>query len=351
MIKQLRNGLIVSFIFLSSALMFLQEEALADVRNDVIATAEKFKGTPYRWAGTTPSGFDCSGYIGYVFRQVGIDLPRTTSGMYGVGKSVSKSDLQKGDLVFFNTSGKGVSHAGIYIGSDKFIHASTSKGVIVSSLNDPYYWGSRYIGAKRVIQEEKKAEQAKAEKVEEAPKPLPAGSYHDVPKQHWAHNEIKRLAEENVVNGYPGDLFKPEKEITRAEAAQIIVNRLGLTSSGKRQRYSDVPDHHWASEAIAAATEAGILKGYDENTFKPNETIKRSEVAAILNRAYQLEQMMTTESVMTSFADIDKNHWAYDDVSALVAHGITTGYEDETFRPEKGTKRAEFVAFLYRSGS
>ena len=70
--------------------------------------------------------------------------------MYASGTTVKKAKLETGDLVFFNTSGKGVSHVGIYIGEGKFAHASTSKGVRVDKLNDPYYWGDRYVGAKRI---------------------------------------------------------------------------------------------------------------------------------------------------------------------------------------------------------
>jgi len=70
--------------------------------------------------------------------------------LYASGKAVNKANLETGDLVFFNTTGKGVSHVGIYIGNGEFAHASTSRGVRVDKLNDPYYWGDRYIGAKRV---------------------------------------------------------------------------------------------------------------------------------------------------------------------------------------------------------
>ena len=111
-------------------------------------TATSLTGIKYRYGGTTTSGFDCSGYVNYVFKQHDIKLPRTSSGMYNSGTTVKKSDLKTGDLVFFNTSGKGVSHVGIYIGNGEFAHASTSKGVRVDKLNDPYYWGKRYTRSK-----------------------------------------------------------------------------------------------------------------------------------------------------------------------------------------------------------
>lgn len=116
-------------------------------------TATKYLGVRYSYGGTSSKGFDCSGYVRHVFNELGIDsLSRTSSGMYQQGETVAKSDLQAGDLVFFNTSGRGVSHVGIYIGSGQFIHASTSKGVVKTSINDKYYWGSKYVGAKRVAQ-------------------------------------------------------------------------------------------------------------------------------------------------------------------------------------------------------
>jgi len=117
---------------------------------ELVATAKNLIGIKYRGGGTTTSGFDCSGFVTYVFDNLGIDLPRTSSGMHSSGSKVEKSDLIAEDLVCVNTTGKGVSHVGIYIGEGKFIHSASSQGVSVSQLNDPYYWGKRYIGAKRV---------------------------------------------------------------------------------------------------------------------------------------------------------------------------------------------------------
>ncbi len=116
----------------------------------IISTAKNYIGVPYVWGGTTPNGFDCSGYTKYVFAKHGISLPRTAAEQYNVGSYVSKANLKAGDLVFFTTYKAGPSHLGIYIGNGSFIHASSSKGVIISSLSNSYF-AERYIGAKRVI--------------------------------------------------------------------------------------------------------------------------------------------------------------------------------------------------------
>ena len=107
-------------------------------------------GVSYKMGGTTTKGFDCSGFTTYVFKKLGMSLPRVSSAQYKMGTSVAKKDLRAGDLVFFNTSGRGVSHVGIYIGGGKFAHSSTSRGVIVTSLSQSYF-AKRYVGAKRVM--------------------------------------------------------------------------------------------------------------------------------------------------------------------------------------------------------
>lgn len=117
----------------------------------IVATAKKYIGVPYVWGGESPSGFDCSGFVQYVFKVHGISLNRTTETQYKHGSYVSKSNLKPGDLVFFqNTYRAGISHVGIYVGNGQFIHASSSKGVTISNLSSSYYT-SHYYGARRIL--------------------------------------------------------------------------------------------------------------------------------------------------------------------------------------------------------
>lgn len=113
-------------------------------------TVDELLGTDYEWAGTTTKGFDCSGFTQYVFKQFDIELPHSSSAQASKGNPVEKKDLRAGDLVFFNTSGDGISHVGIYLGNNKFVHSATDDGVIISDMSEKYY-AQRYVKARRVL--------------------------------------------------------------------------------------------------------------------------------------------------------------------------------------------------------
>ncbi|HEY9059616.1 MAG TPA: NlpC/P60 family protein [Pseudobacteroides sp.] len=113
-------------------------------------TAKTYIGVPYLWGGSSPSGFDCSGFTQYVMQKNNIALSRTTAVQYTEGTWVNKANLQQGDLVFFSTYKPGPSHVGIYLGNNKFIHASSSMGISITDLSNSYF-APRYIGAKRIL--------------------------------------------------------------------------------------------------------------------------------------------------------------------------------------------------------
>jgi cell wall-associated NlpC family hydrolase len=111
----------------------------------VVGIAMQYLGTPYVWGGASPGGFDCSGFVMYVYAQVGVSLPHSSYAQYGMGSPVSRSDLQPGDLVFFD----GLGHVGIYVGGGSFIHAPHTGDVVkISSLSG--WYASTYVGARRL---------------------------------------------------------------------------------------------------------------------------------------------------------------------------------------------------------
>jgi len=116
--------------------------------SSIVRIALRFIGRPYQWAGIGNRGFDCSGLVLRVFAALGLALPHSSFDQYRRGISVPAAALSPGDLVFFRTYRAGPSHVGIYVGADRFIHASYSRGVVISSMGDPYF-RYRYLGARR----------------------------------------------------------------------------------------------------------------------------------------------------------------------------------------------------------
>lgn len=117
----------------------------------IARTALAFKGVPYRSGGTDPrDGFDCSGLVQYVFALHGLQMPRVVRDQFRLGRDISLDALEPGDLVFFRTEGRAVSHVGIVLGGEQFIHAPNSRGTVRTSTFAAGYWGDRIVGARRV---------------------------------------------------------------------------------------------------------------------------------------------------------------------------------------------------------
>ncbi|WP_221567011.1 S-layer homology domain-containing protein [Alkalihalobacillus sp. TS-13] len=334
-----RKMLSLFAVIVVSATLVTPSAYASSKEDQVISIAKQYIGTPYKYGGTTPSGFDCSGFMLYVFNKVGISLPRTSLDQSKVGTAVSKSNLQPGDIVYFsNTYKAGVSHSGIYVGDGYFVHAASS-GVKKTSINDPYYWGPKYTGARRVIKEEVK---------ETKPEPLPTlpkGEYHDVPNDYWAYDSITYLSKKDIITGYDQSLFKPTNSITRAEVATMLAKAFDLTIKDGKSKALDVPENHWAKGAINASLDAGYFQGYPDNTFRPNEEITRSEIASLFSDAFNLAKVGSA----TDFKDVPESHWAYNPIQNVSTNGIAAGYTDNTYRPKNNATRSEFSVFLHRA--
>jgi cell wall-associated NlpC family hydrolase len=125
--------------------------AAITVQPAVISLALSLRGTPYVNGGSDPSGFDCSGFVQWVFAQQGLALPREVKQQYRVGREIDTDDVKAGDLVFFETVSSGASHVGIALGGGEFVHAPSSRGVVRIERYMSGYWADRWVGARRVV--------------------------------------------------------------------------------------------------------------------------------------------------------------------------------------------------------
>lgn len=309
-----------------------QSQTLAATKStEIVSIAKNYLEVPYQYGGTTPNGFDCSGFLVYIFKKIGIDLPRTAATQYGAGSAVAQKDLVPGDLVFFKNTydNPGIIHSGLYIGENQFISATTSKGVKIDSLNSSY-WGPKYVGAKRVLTD------TQSEMM-----------FTDVPTNHIAYDAIKTLSNDQIIHGVTTTQFAPEDTITRGQAAAII-NRILKKKPKTIRSFPDVPINSWYANDIAAVKEAGVITGYPDGTFKPNAYVNRAEMAIIIQRAFQLNsnQFVIAENV---YKDITDSHWAYDAIMTMHAIDFTNAFKENQFNASGKATRAVFVIAIYHS--
>lgn len=333
--------MIAVLLISASPLMTTEAEASGATPEEIANYAQQFKGVPYKFGGTTPSGFDCSGYIRYVFNNFGISLPRTSAEQYGVGTAVSKSNLQKGDLVFFaNTYKPGISHTGIYLGNGNVISAE-SKGIAVSNINTNPYWGPKYAGARRVSS-------VKTATPVVALKPVTDGNFVDVPTSHPAYEAIKSLNVEGIINGYEKQDFRPTTNVTRGQAAAMINRVLKLTPS-RAVQFKDVPPNHSFAKDIAAMNEAGILEGFTNGSYGMYASLTKTQLAVILERAFEMSksQSIQAQTASVKYYDVPADYWAHKPIVSLKAIDQTTVFQTSRYYGNSNADRAEFAAALY----
>ncbi len=169
---------------------------------------------------------------------------------------------------------------------------------------------------------------------------LLAATFRDL-RGHWAHEYVAFLRLKGIVAGYPDGTFRPEEKVTRAALAVMTARARSLPPAAGPPSFPDVPPSHWAAGAVAAASAAGYLKGYPDGTFRPNAPVTRAEAAAVLARAFALPDA----GEEAPFPDL-RGHWASAEVAKLVRAGACGGYPDGTFRPNAPVTRAEAAKLL-----
>ncbi len=161
----------------------------------------------------------------------------------------------------------------------------------------------------------------------------------------FAKDDIIRLTSDGIIRGVSNTLFGPEAKLTRAQAAVILARTLGLSTETGGAGFSDTAGY-WAEKEIAAARAAGLLTGYADGTFRPEAAISRDEMAAIIAR---MLGSTYSPGEGTPFSDVGEGYWAYDEIMSLAKLGILRGYSDNTYRPQNNLTREEAAAIIERA--
>ncbi|MBE1447306.1 S8 family serine peptidase [Paenibacillus sp. OAS669] len=171
-------------------------------------------------------------------------------------------------------------------------------------------------------------------------KPL-IGGYADI-QGHWAMDSILEMGSKQIVNGYDDYTFRPDSPITRAEATTIISRAFKL-SKQKSISYTDVSMNHWAYADIAKAAQSGIIDGYPDNSFAPDQPVSRMEMTAMIARSMNISGK---KRGAVPFTDVDDDYWGVGILKQMKAEGWINGYEDGSYKPDQQASRAEFVTML-----
>jgi hypothetical protein len=160
-------------------------------------------------------------------------------------------------------------------------------------------------------------------------------------KGHWAQKNITSLVNRSIINGYGDYTFRPNRSINRSEAIALIAQAFNLKDTSTTN-FKDLTNKHWANSYIRQGVRAGIIAGYEDGTFRPDQAITRAEMTVMIAKAIKLRG---TEG-NTSFMDVSRNNWAAPFISEMKTKNYIVGYADGTFRPSGKATRAEYVTVL-----
>lgn len=321
--------ILLAAVMITGIVLPSEGKAAAYTGQGIVTIAKKYLGVPYLYGGTTTKGFDCSGFTQYVYKEAGITIKRTAAEQYTQGTVVQQGKLQPGDLVFFSSNGSSISHVGIYTGENSFISSTTSKGVSIASM-DNTYWKPIYVGAKRIITNNNSSA---------------SGKFTDVLSSHFAFTAIESLSSQGVIKGYTDGTFRPNEKVTRGQAAAMI-NRVLKYKPKNTASFKDVPATYSFATDIAAMKELGIINGFEDGTYRPNDSLTRTQMAVIVARAFNLKAPATTSA---SYSDVSKSYWAYDYIISMKAYDRTTGFQTSTYNGNGIATRCYFAAAVYNA--
>ncbi|WP_432665508.1 S-layer homology domain-containing protein [Wukongibacter baidiensis] len=173
------------------------------------------------------------------------------------------------------------------------------------------------------------------------------GQYFEDTQNHWAVDSILNMESKGWMKGTSDVTFSPDKPLTRAQGATILVRALGLEEKNESvNSFNDIDKDHWAREEISIAAEHGIIKGYEDGSFRPEKPITREQMAVMLDRV--LSDELKKKEKNLKYNDVDDDRWSYDSISKMTYYDIFKGYEDNSFRPTKNITRAQMAALMDR---
>lgn len=171
-----------------------------------------------------------------------------------------------------------------------------------------------------------------------------AATFNDLGKKHRFYSEMTFLEGKKIITGYPDQTIRPDEKVTRAAAAIMIGKALGLDGKQRDTKFPDVGKNQKASGYVDSAVERGIISGFEDETFRPNAPVTRGQMAIFLSRAFNLNK-----EASIPFKDVSPSAKNYTYIKRIIAANLTSGYEDNTYRPNAGITRAQFSAFLARA--
>ncbi|WP_458413569.1 glycosyl hydrolase family 18 protein [Schinkia sp. CFF1] len=190
-------------------------------------------------------------------------------------------------------------------------------------------------------------EQKQTDTIKNNTQTYPNNPYHDI-TNHWAKDDIISIYNKGWMRGVKTNTFAPDKSLTRAEAAAILVRALDLKPlQPMTQPFGDVEQNHWANYDIIVANQQGLMKGKEKGRFAPDDKVTREEMAAILDRVIGVSPALVSEA--TNFKDVKSSRWSYEAIQNMNKQGIFGGFNDQTFRPTDGMTRAQMASILNRT--
>ncbi len=172
------------------------------------------------------------------------------------------------------------------------------------------------------------------------------GKYFSDTFNHFAKDDVITVSKQGWMEGMGQHLFLPDDGLTRAQAATILCRYLNLFGEGNNEEFPDIKGH-WAEREISLAVSRGLMNGYPDGTFQPNRAVTREEIAVILQRILQYEYQHVRRN--EAFSDVSDDRWSYNEITALIEGGILNGYPDGTFRPEQFLSRGEMAHLLRKT--